>query len=434
MMILKLAILTSTMWQTADRQATVSTMEGRSLTGVVATATSKAIVLESEGEPSTIPLDSVLNIRFGSSATSSSNSNSNSMQADQQAAIQLKDGSVLAVESIASTADTLSLTSPLMKEVQLSRSDVRAIRFQPMQKEFELQWDGFIGRSDQKDLLVIQKRNSDGLDFLTGNVSAISETEVSFLLDGDEIPVPRTRVFGLVLAELAESNLNGTTTLRTVDGQTIMIRSMEFAEGQFQIETSWKQSLSLPQDAVQEIDFSSGRLNYLSDLTPITEEYFGLDPIGQEWGTLFDDDRKTRTGLSSQWKMSTDQFMNNGRPPLTLRSKTYAKGLCLFPNAKVEYALDRKYSQFKAIVGVDDDVAFQQPRNGQQTMVELRVEADGEILFQQLISAIADPIELNLDVTDRNTLSIFVDFGDGSSVCDYLDLANALLIVKPQND
>ena len=429
MMILKLAILTSMMWQTADSQATVSTMEGRSLEGVVATATSTTIVLESEGESNTIPVDSVLSIHFGKSATSGNN-----VQVNQQPAVRLRDGSILTAESIAGTADTVSLTNPQIKEVQLSRGDVRAIRLKPMEKQFELQWDGFIGRSDQKDLLVIQKRSSDGLDFLTGNVSAISETEVSFLLDGDEIPVPRTRVFGLVLAELAESNLNGNIALQTTDGQTIMIRSIEFADGDFQIETSWKQSSLLPQDAVQEIDFSSGRLNYLSDLKPITEEYFGLDPVGQEWGTLFDDDRRTRTGLSSQWRMSTDQFMNNGRPPLTLRSKTYAKGLCLFPNAKVEYALDRRYSQFKAIVGVDDDVAFQQPRKGQQTMVELRVEADGEVLFQQLISAIADPIDLNLDLTNRNTLSIFVDFGDDSSACDYLDLANALLIVKSQTN
>lgn len=429
MTILKLAILASTMWQTAGWQATVSTMEGRSFQGEVATVTAKAVMMELGTESATIPVDSVLNINFQNPEAPGNNA-----AVQQQTAVQLRDGSILSAESLAATADEISLTNDALKELKFARSIVRAIRLKPMQQEFELQWDGFMSRSEDKDLLVIQKRNSDGLDFLAGNIAAINETEILFLLDGDEIPVPRTRVFGIVFAELSESNLKGSIMLRTTDGQVIMANSVEFAANEFRIETSWRQSLKLPQGTVTEIDFSSGRLHYLSDLKPITEEYFGLDPVGQEWGTLFDADRKTRTGLSSQWKMSTDRFMNNGRPSLTLRSKTYSKGLCLFPSAKVEYALDRQYSQFTAIVGVDDDVAFQQPRKGQQTMVELRVEADGEILFQQLISAIADPIKLNLPVTNRNTLSIFVDFGDNSSVCDYLDLANAVLVVQAQDN
>lgn len=422
MTIFKLAILTSTMWQ-----ASVSTMEGRSFKGEVATVTSKTVVVNVDTEATTVPMASVLKITFDNAALPG---NPNAVQ--QQAAVQLMDGSVLSAESLTATADIINLSSTLLKELQLPRNAVRAIRLKPMQQEFELQWDGFTDRSEEKDLLVIQKRNSDGLDFLAGNVAAITKEQISFLLDGDEIPVPRARVFGIVFTELSESNLKGSITLRTTDGQTIMASSVEFATDEFQVEASWQQSLKISQDSLAEIDFSSGRLHYLSDLDPITEEYFGLDPVGQEWGTLFDADRKTRTGLSSQWKMSRDRFMNNGRPPLTLRSKTYSKGLCLFPSAKVEYALDRRYSQFKAIVGVDDDVAFQQPQKGRQTVVELRIEADGEILFQQLISAIADPIELNLPVTDRNTLSIFADFGDDSSVCDYLDLANAVLVVQSQ--
>lgn len=423
MTILKLAILTSTMWQ-----ATVSTMEGQSFKGNVAEVTSSSIVIEVGSETSTIPIDTVLNLTFPDSSPDDI-----SGEIAQQAAVELLDGSVLAAESLVATADEVVSSNATIKQLKLPRSDVRAIRLKPMQKQFELQWDSFRSRSEDQDLLVIQKRNSDGLDFLAGNIAAITTTEISFLLDGDEIPVPRERVFGIVFAELSKANLNGSITVKTADDQTIKASRVAFAANEFQIETSWKQILKLPKSSIAEVDFSSGRLHYLSDLEPITEEYFGLDPVGQEWGTLFDADRKTRTGLSSQWKMSRDRFMNNGRPPLTLRSTTYSKGLCLFPHAKVEYALDRQYSQFKAIVGVDDDVAFQQPRRGQQTMVELRIESDGQILFQQLISAIADPIELNLPVSGRNTLSIFVDFGDDSSVCDYLDLANAVLIVQPQD-
>lgn len=420
--IFKLAVLTSTMWQ-----ATVSTMEGKSVQGQIATVTSQTVTMEGGNESTTISMDSVLAIKF-----SDPPSTDNTEKFERQPAIELRNNSTLSAESVLATADQVSLSNTLMKDVKLPRNAVRAIRLKPLERKLALQWKAFTERSEDTDLLVVQKRGSDGLDFLAGNIAAINQTEILFLLDGDEIPVPRARVFGIIFAQLSKPTLVGSIAVQTTDGQTIMASKIEFSAKNFQMKTSWQQSFTLPENAVASIDFSSGRRHYLSDLDPITEEYFGLDPVGQQWGTLFDADKKSRTGLSSQWRMSRDHFMNNGRPPLTLRSQTYAKGICLFPNAKIEYALDRKYSQLRAIVGVDDDVAFQQPQKGQPTMVELRIEADGNILFEQKISAIADPIELSLPITNRNTLSIFVDFGDNSSVCDYLDLANAVLIVEAE--
>lgn len=83
----------------------------------------------------------------------------------------------------------------------------------------------------------------------------------------------------------------------------------------------------------------------------------------------------------------------------------------------------------KALVGVDDDVAFNQQEGRKPTAVELRIEADGEQIFKTLINALDDPLPVDLKMTGVSTLSIIVDFGDGSSVCDFLDLADARLIV-----
>jgi hypothetical protein len=61
--------------------------------------------------------------------------------------------------------------------------------------------------------------------------------------------------------------------------------------------------------------------------------------------------------------------------------------------------------------------------------VELRVEADGAEVFRKLINAPDKPFLLDLDLSDVTTLTVIVDFGDGQSTCDYLDLADAKLIV-----
>ena len=114
---------------------------------------------------------------------------------------------------------------------------------------------------------------------------------------------------------------------------------------------------------------------------------------------------------------------------MTLRGQRYQKGLCIFPSAKIEYALDGNYSSLKAIVGVDDDVAFNQQKGAPDTVVELKVLADGEQVFRRLIAAREEQVMLDLNLSNVNTLSIVVDFGDGSSMCDYLDLADARLVV-----
>jgi hypothetical protein len=49
-----------------------------------------------------------------------------------------------------------------------------------------------------------------------------------------------------------------------------------------------------------------------------------------------------------------------------------------------------------------------------------------------LISAHDQPVPLRLMVAGRSTLEVEVDFGDGSSVCDWLDLADAKLWLARQ--
>ncbi|MCA9050576.1 MAG: NPCBM/NEW2 domain-containing protein [Planctomycetaceae bacterium] len=271
------------------------------------------------------------------------------------------------------------------------------------------------------------------MDFLSGLVSAVTESEVSFLLDGDQIPVPRQRVTGIVFAE-ADGSAGapaGMASLSMNDGSRLKVSQVTLESGQVTATASWGQKLAFDAKLLSGIDFSSGRLHYLSDLEPLTEQYFGLDPSGKGWTDLFDEDSATRTGLSRLWKMSRDSFPNNGRPPLTLDHRQYRKGLCIFPKARIEYALDGRYLTFTALVGIDDEVAFNQRKGLPPTQAELIIEGDGRQLVRRSVTATESPFPLELDVKNITTLVVAVDFGDGDSVCDYVDLADARLIVNP---
>ena len=405
----------------------VTTLDGQNKSGKLESLTSEAATLQTADQEESIPLESLLEVK-----------NSDAVPPDVVSPFQvlLRDDSVIPADSVIATAKEIQCSAAVPGDCAIPRSTVRGLRLQEENEEWTPAWNAFLDRENEQDLLIVVKRDGSGLDFLGGVVSTVDAEQVVFLLDGDEIPVPRQRVFGVVFpADGENEELNGDISVLLSGNAKLSFASLELSAGieELRGETSWGQELELPLSAVSSIDFSSGRLHYLSDLEPITERYFGLDPPGKEWGDLFDDDSDTRTGYSSLWRMSRDRFPHNGRPQLSLGGKTYTKGLCIFPKALIEYALDEQYTKLTAFVGVDDDVAFNQRKGHPPTAVELLIEADGDEVFRKIVKATDTAIPLDLDVSGVATLSISVDFGDNDSTCDFLDLAEARLIVDTSN-
>lgn len=418
--LVKIAVLLQLLMPDAE----VATLDGSRFVGTLKSIDQQQVVLEATGGKAVnVPLADALELTLAADAAVAGSG--------QTLRVVLADKSSIPVDKISSDATDVRSVSELLGTLNFARSAVRAALLQPMNPDWVLQWDAYLQRSNEKDMLIVQKKDGVGLDFLSGVVGSVSAESVAFLFDGNDIPVPRPRVVGVVFADVKNSAQRSSTplSLQLMDGSILSGSSVTMSDSMFQVESGWGQRLQIPVSAVLSVDFSSGRLNYLSDLQPILEQYAGLDPDGKEWGPLFDEDRGSRTGLSSQWRMSRDRFPNSGRPPLTLRGRRYQKGLCIFPSATIEYALDGKYSSLKAVLGVDDDVAFNQQKGAPDTAVELKILVDGESVFQKLIGAREAPIPLDLNLKGANTLTIVVDFGDGSSMCDYLDLADAKLVV-----
>ena len=406
----------------------VIALDGTTVTGQLTGLNETTVALESpDGDQVTVELSSIVEIR-GSQLENDSNQNPPEQQ------LLLTDGTSFAVSELTLDASHTVGKADWLPEFRISRSGLRAIRMQPMRPEWTAEWNAFLKRDNDKDLLIRVKRDESGLDFVDGIVGAMTADTVSFLLDGNEIPVPRDRLFGIVLARSDEpSPLGGTTAVFGPEQSQLKVRRLDLSDDQLTVVTSWGQRYSLPGDSVQLIDFSSGRFHHLSDLDPVRERYFGTAPPDQSLGLFTPEEEATRTGNASLYRMSRDAFPfgSGGRPPLMLRGKIYRKGLCIYPRARIDYALDAKYSKLLTLAGVDDEVAFNGPTKGPAWAVSLQIEGDGKVLWERLIKAPEDPIPVEVDLTDVRTLSLIVDFGDGQRYCDYLDLVNARLIVDP---
>jgi hypothetical protein len=109
---------------------------------------------------------------------------------------------------------------------------------------------------------------------------------------------------------------------------------------------------------------------------------------------------------------------------LRLRGREFSKGLCVHSRTELSWALDSRFSVLDCLIGIDDEVAF----NGTHS-VALKISGDGAVLFEKLIATADDPIPVRMPLEGVSTLTVLVDFGDGDSVCDWLDLADAKLVI-----
>lgn len=154
--------------------------------------------------------------------------------------------------------------------------------------------------------------------------------------------------------------------LQDKEGNLVAVARIEVKPGApFQIATVAGATLAYPRDQVARLDFSKGRLEYLSDLEPIIEK---PEPSADRWDRYrFHKDEEKR-----------NKNLDGGA--LQLNGKKYAKGLNLPAPTSLLYKLNGEFKEFSCVVGIDDAV----PGNPH---VEIAIEGDnGRKLWSARVS------------------------------------------------
>ncbi len=399
----------------APSDAKVSMLDGQSHNGALSAISTTEIVMAENRADIKVPISDVMAIEFPAVTVAAS---------QEPQLLVLRDGSQLHGSAVARTARQLSMQADGLGKLDIEADAVESVRLLADNPAFREQWNTFLKRDSDRDLLIVAKRDGSGLDFLAGVVSSISSEKTEFLLDGDTIPVPASRVYGIVFAkvatgaESAKSPRPGAVVTSSA-GNTIAARSITLDGGSLKIECGWGQVFSVALDQIQKIDLSSNRIQFLSDLVSLEERFDGVDPEGSLLAGLIDEEQQKL--LFGPRRDTTIQR----QAKLRLRGREFSKGLCIHSRTEMSWALDGRFSTFESLVGVDDEVAF----NGSHA-VSLKISGDGAALFEKLIGSAEEPIPVRVPLEGVSTLTVLVDFGDGDSVCDWLDLADAKLVIK----
>jgi alpha-galactosidase len=122
---------------------------------------------------------------------------------------------------------------------------------------------------------------------------------------------------------------------------------------------------------------------------------------------------------------SNGEELSGDGAPLRLRGAAYDKGIGAHGPALLRYRLGQACSRFIAHVGIDDET-------GGGGSAEVEVWADGERLFQSgRMTGSTPPKAVDLDVTGRRDLRLFVSVGGDDFLFDHVDFAGARLICRP---
>jgi hypothetical protein len=291
--------------------------------------------------------------------------------------------------------------------MEVPTGDIACVRLQPSTEASGAQWSQIRDNGVESDLLVVSKDQS--LDYHRGVLREVNNASVQFEVDGEVLPVKRGKVFGLIYyhprgREIPEAICRLTDT----SGSQWAVRTIRLDGENLAWTTPLGVEQSRPLGTLARLDFSQGKIVYLSDLEPESVRwtpYFGNPQQLPFRSELFAPRRNV--GLDSR--------------PLEMDGKTYAKGLALHSRTEMVYRLPGQFRWLRSEVGIDDGV---RPRGN----VRLIVRGDDRVLADMTVAGSEPPKPLEVDLQGVRRLSILVDFGDDLDVADHLDLGDARIV------
>lgn len=377
----------------------VVTLAGKKTPGTLQSIDGKSLKLKVTGETTSFPVNELMHVAFPKTTKPK--------PAKTGIRVILADGTNLVCTQVTSNGKQATLETAAFGKLEIPAGSIASIRFSIADAgpKKEGQWKTLLKKQSAKDLLILDKKLT--LDFLPAVVDGITEKDVKFAFGGMLVPRPRTKFFGLVFPRAtASTSAKPVCGVELANGDMVQVSKISYTDKGIQATLLSGSDVTMTADKVAKLDFSLGKIKYLSDMEPTDAEVkpFFPDPFVAK---LF----QYRRNLT-----------NTGKK-LQLGKTTYDRGLWIHSRTELKYRIAGEYEYFKAIAGIDQAVA----ENG-KGHVQLIISGDGKKLLETTVRAGDAPLAINLKVSGVTNLTILVDYGENQDTSDHLDLCEARLI------
>jgi hypothetical protein len=379
--------------------AEVRTLKGETITGEIVSINAKEVVVAKGKEQISTPLAQVLQIDYnppGKPAT------------DSFLDVELTDGSLLHCAKFAIKGKEVSLTLLAGQEIKLPLAAVSNILTEAHVEKHRKEWNDRLAdrkaKKKRRDMLGIRKGDIiNPLEGTFGDGDDKGETIEFSIGTGKPRPIPLANVAGLIFERPIDPNA-APVVCRITDSSRDLIQASAVSSSAtgISVTTPSGAKIELAPALLCRLDYSGGKLTWLSDLEPteVVEKRFDYQPI--------------------HYKRDRNLYLD----PIRMDSVTYPRGLSLHTTTELEYDLKGDYREFKAVVGLDDDLI-----KGVSGPVVLRIEGDGKLLKEITL----DPRgkvhhqDLSVNIKDVQKLRLRASRGDGqpSDFGLHVDLGDA---------
>lgn len=406
----------------AAPQVDVQTLDGRTLTGSLAELDAKRLTLETSDGRVSLAAGELLDVTFqglpaGANLT-------------PQVWVELEDGSSLTGVEFVVRGGMAQIKLCDGSAVELPTAGLATVRWKEPLEQMAQEWSRIVGMERTTDLLVVG--SGEVIDYHKGVLGDVSASTVNFELEGELLPVRLSKVCGLAYYHPpGDAPPEAICRISDLSGSSWSVRTLELAlpsAGHSEAPSSHREEMEIPSrmagqltwttpgglkrtqppSTIRRIDFSHGKIIFLSDLKPESvtfTPYFGGG--------------KALPLLTKFFALREDRNLRSG--PLQLEKREYKKGLALHSRTKVVYRLPGRFSRFQATVGIDDAV---RPRGN----VRLVIYGDDRVLLESTVTGADPPQPVDLDLSGVRRISILADFGEAMDVADHLDLCEARIL------
>jgi hypothetical protein len=397
-------------WALSLSAAEVITLDGKKLTGDLVTVEKERLTLRVGQTQVQIPNNSILSVELGRAVPALP-------KGTKYHEVELTDGSTLRVSRF--SIKQRQVECELLEgpegvpppRYELSLDVVFFIMRGAEDPAIRTAWKKMLSVRGKRDLYVI--REGDTFNFLQGTIHGGTPDGVRLdfeRAEGERVSLLQSRATGgLVLAHPPQGNLPPKLCkVMDIFGNQLVAQNVQLTDDGVQVTTVAGVRFHYPKlTALARLDYSLGNMAYLSDLPSQT---LAPELPAEEKGLRL----HLQLPVLKDRGLSGDVLKVAGHPP-------FSKGLLIAPDTALTYDLGGEYREFQAIVGLPESVL-----DG-QLAVQLTVEGDGRLLFQQTIRRKDPPKSLTLDIQGVRQLRLIVE-GDFAVNGNRLILGNARVV------
>jgi hypothetical protein len=395
-------VLGTLLLATSVRGADVLTAKGEVVKGEVVSVSDKELVLDHSGKRETMPLTNVLRIDLREAQKPAPPAT--------WADVELTDGTLLHASKWALKKNQIEATLLSGPTVTVPLSSISSILNEAQVEANRRDWNKRIAGKRASDVMVVTLKGViQGVECTFGAGDETGETiEVTATLGG-EVQTFRRKLAtlqGLIFRRTLDSKAPP-AVCKVLDtmSDVVMVSEVVYGDKEVKLATPAGARLTFPTEQVARLDYTKVRLDYLSELEPIT---------------LITRSNVEDGDKAEQQHVYRDVSLKGDKAQISLGGVTYSKGLALRPYTEMTFDLKGEYQEFSAVVGLDDNVGTV----GETVLV---IEADGTVLETITFRATDKKKfqKVTRNIKDVLRLRIVVKSGDDFDLGKHLDLADA---------